>query len=71
MALPTAGSKYLICDKKIFTIYGQDLDRLYETVKNKYCSICEFCKPHDEGWKWTYKYQKEREKELDNLISND
>jgi len=61
VALPETGMKILFCDKK-GSIMGYSLDELLDRFKNSYCRECKCNSPRSRGWKWSKKWQLEREK---------
>lgn len=59
--LPTAGSKVLFC-KYGGGFEGLSLDRLFEMMKRNYCTNCKHRDPMPRNWKWSLKWQKEKDK---------
>lgn len=61
LGLHTAGSKFLFC-KYGTGFYGLSLDVLYKLLKNEYCKGCKHCNPMPKDWKWSLKWQQEKDK---------
>jgi hypothetical protein len=62
LGLPTAGSKFLFCDFVNACLYGQELDRLLESMQRDHCDQCEFREPRPSDWKWSREWQREYDK---------
>ena len=69
LRLYTAGSKYLRCLKKEVCVSGLSLDKIYQTLFEKYCSNCKNREPRPDVWKWTRSWQnKEAQKETHKIF---
>lgn len=60
VGLPETGLKILYCEKK-GSLMNPSLDNLLDSFKRMYCENCEHHKPRSDDWKWTRKWQRERE----------
>lgn len=61
VGLPTTGTKLLYCDLKDTFLTGWTLDGIFHEFEGTYCSKCNSCSPRAADWKWSYRWQRERE----------
>lgn len=65
--IPTIGFKRISCTKIHCTIDGFALDDLFESFKRSHCDTCQYRKPRDPSWKWTFDWEKDKNRTYDNL----
>jgi len=61
VGLKTTGTKLLYCEKKECFDHGWRLDDILAGFKREHCSDCVHHSPGPKEWKWTYRWQRERE----------
>jgi len=61
VGLTTTGTKLLYCEQKECFDEGRRLDDILVGFKREHCSDCVHHSPRPKEWKWTYRWQRERE----------
>jgi len=61
LCLPSCGTKLLFCKHANGCLEGLDLDMLYSTLRMNSCVKCNYCNPMPEDWKWTIRWQQDRD----------